>query len=202
VQFRLEPVEDGTRVIVETNVNLSGSVAQYGRGTGVIQGVASQLTAQFAQNLKAMLARGDDQEDEPEPIVAVASAPAAQDPNVPEPTAEPLSVASPGAQTVSPEPAPVSAASATGAAAAMIAAAARTEVAAARAEAAAARVEAVVARVEASVARAEATATALKKAVRPPAPPLPPSKPISGLSLMFTVLWGMITGVFSSKKNG
>jgi hypothetical protein len=83
----------------------------------------------------------------------------------------------------------------------MIAAAARTEVAAARAEVAAARVEAAIARVEASVARAEATATALQKAARPPGAPLPKSKPISGLSLMFTVLWGMITGVFSSKKN-
>ena len=124
VQFRLEPVEDGTKVIVETNVNLSGSVAQYGRGTGVIQGVASQLTAQFAQNLKAMLAHGDEEEDEPEPAVAVASAPPAQDPIVPEPTAEPRSVASSDAQTVSPEPALASAASATGTAAAMMAAAA------------------------------------------------------------------------------
>jgi carbon monoxide dehydrogenase subunit G len=193
VQFRLEPVEDGTKVIVETNVNLSGSVAQYGRGTGVIQGVASQLTAQFAQNLKAMLAHGDEPEDEPEPVVAVAPAPAAPDPIVPEPTAAP---------TMAPEPETAPAAPGTGAAAAMIAAAARTEAAAARAEAAAARVEAVVARVEASVARAEATATALKKAVRPPAPPLPQSKPISGLSLMFTVLWGMVTGLFTSKKNG
>lgn len=188
VQFRLEAVEDGTKVIVETNVNLSGSVAQYGRGTGVIQGVASQLTAQFAQNLKAMLARGDEEaEDEREAPVAVIS--------IAQPPAEPTLPAAP-------EPELASAAPAMGAAAAMIAAAARTEAAAARAEAAAARVEAIVGRVEAAVARAEATAAAMKKAVRPTAAPLPQSKPISGLSLMFTVLWGMITGVFSGKKNG
>jgi len=194
VQFRLEPVEDGTKVIVETNVNLSGSVAQYGRGTGVIQGVASQLTAQFAQNLKVMLARGDDEEEAPEPSVA-------QVPIVPPPSAESKSIT----VSVAPEPepglGPASGAAVTGVAAAMIAAAARTEVAAARAEVAAARVEAAIARVEASVARAEATATALQKAARPPGAPLPKSKPISGLSLMFTVLWGTITGVFSSKKN-
>jgi uncharacterized protein len=194
VQFRLEPVEDGTRVIVETTVNLSGSVAQYGRGTGVIQGVASQLTAQFAQNLKAMVARGDEEEEEP-------ALPIAEAPIAPPLPAEPKSGVSPVADPVTPASAFGSAASEPDAAAAMIAAATRIEVAAARAEAAAARVEAVVARVEASVARTEATATALKKATRLPATPLPQSKPISGLSLMFTVLWGMITGVFSSKRN-
>jgi hypothetical protein len=57
VNFQLLPVDGGTRVDVLTNVNLSGAVAQYGRGTGVIQGVASQLTQQFADNLKAMVAR-------------------------------------------------------------------------------------------------------------------------------------------------
>jgi hypothetical protein len=56
VNFQLTPVAAGTRVDVLTNVNLSGAVAQYGRGTGVIQGVATQLTQQFADNLKAMLA--------------------------------------------------------------------------------------------------------------------------------------------------
>jgi carbon monoxide dehydrogenase subunit G len=56
VNFHLSPVGGGTRVEVQTNVNLSGAVAQYGRGTGVIQGVATQLTQQFADNLKAMLA--------------------------------------------------------------------------------------------------------------------------------------------------
>lgn len=56
ITFRIEPVPEGSRVLVETNVNLSGSIAQYGRGAGVIQGVASQLTSQFASNLRASLA--------------------------------------------------------------------------------------------------------------------------------------------------
>ncbi len=208
VQFRLEPVEDGTKVIVETNLNLSGSVAQYGRATGVIQGVASQLTAQFAQNLKAMLAHQDDG-DEQEPGIAAATAPgpsASRAVAGPEPTVDPAVVA---ASPQSPPPSAVPG-TAPGRVAAVplpepamvIAALARTEAAAARAEEAAARVEAAIGRVEAAVARAEVTATALRKAARSPAPPPPQAKPISGFSLMLTVLWGMITGVFSSKKNG
>jgi carbon monoxide dehydrogenase subunit G len=202
VQFRLEPVEGGTKVVVDTNVNLSGSVAQYGRGTGVIQGVASQLTAQFAENLRAMLARQDD-EDEPEPA-ATAPAPArdraseAAAPKVPAADA----TASPISASASATAAATTAALQTPELATVMAALARTEAAAARAEAAAARVEAAVGRVEAAVGRAESTAMALKKAVRPASPPLPQAKPIAGFSLMLTVLWSMITGVFSSKKSG
>jgi len=57
VRFRLEPVPAGSKVLVDTNVNLSGSVAQYGRGTGVIQSVAAQLISQFARNLEEELKR-------------------------------------------------------------------------------------------------------------------------------------------------
>jgi hypothetical protein len=57
VTFRLEPVGTGSKVLVDTSLNLSGSVAQYGRGTGMIQSVASQLIGQFAKNLEAELTR-------------------------------------------------------------------------------------------------------------------------------------------------
>lgn len=57
VNFHMEPSPAGTTVHVKTTVNLSGAVAQYGRGTGVIQGVATQLTGQFAESLRAMLAQ-------------------------------------------------------------------------------------------------------------------------------------------------
>jgi hypothetical protein len=40
---------------VTTDVTLSGSVAQYGRASGIIQGVANQLLGQFSQNLKRSL---------------------------------------------------------------------------------------------------------------------------------------------------
>src|SRR6185295_8689102 len=35
--FRLDPAGAGSKVIVHTNLTLSGSVAQYGRGVGIIQ---------------------------------------------------------------------------------------------------------------------------------------------------------------------
>ena len=55
VTFMLSPIEGGTKVDVDTNLNLSGSVAQYGRGAGMIQDVATQIIRQFATALQAML---------------------------------------------------------------------------------------------------------------------------------------------------
>ncbi|MBO0753150.1 MAG: SRPBCC family protein [Bradyrhizobiaceae bacterium] len=54
--FRLEPAGNGTKVLVHTNLALSGAVAQYGRGVGIIQLTAAQIVTQFASNLKAQLA--------------------------------------------------------------------------------------------------------------------------------------------------
>jgi carbon monoxide dehydrogenase subunit G len=54
--FRLEPVANGSKVLVHTDLALSGAVAQYGRGVGMIQATAAQIINQFAANLKAHLA--------------------------------------------------------------------------------------------------------------------------------------------------
>src|SRR5215813_1581310 len=53
--FHLEPVSGGTKVLVHTNLTLSGAVAQYGRGVGIIQATAAQLMKQFAACLKEKL---------------------------------------------------------------------------------------------------------------------------------------------------
>jgi carbon monoxide dehydrogenase subunit G len=50
--FRLEPIAAGSRVLVHTNLTLSGAVAQYGRGAGIIQSTAGALIQQFADCLK------------------------------------------------------------------------------------------------------------------------------------------------------
>ncbi|SRR5579871_1203095 len=84
--FRLEPASEGTKVLVHTNLTLSGAVAQYGRGVGIIQMTAAQIITQFANNLKAQLAQE----------AAAAHAP-------PAPADAPVSPASP-----SPAPAPQS----------------------------------------------------------------------------------------------
>src|SRR5215470_18039103 len=87
--FRLEPAGAGSKVLVHTDLTLSGAVAQYGRGVGMIQATAAQLMKQFADNLKKQLA------------AAPAAAPAAA-------ATAPASVASTAAspQPSSPQPAP------------------------------------------------------------------------------------------------
>ena len=55
--FHLEPMSAGTKVLVHTNLTLSGAIAQYGRGVGIIQMTAAQIITQFANNLRAQLAQ-------------------------------------------------------------------------------------------------------------------------------------------------
>ena len=54
--FRLVPSGTGSKVLVHTDLTLSGAVAQYGRGVGMIQATASAIMNQFANALKAQLA--------------------------------------------------------------------------------------------------------------------------------------------------
>jgi len=73
--FRLEPVLGGTKVLVHTDLTLSGAVAQYGRGVGIVQATAAQLMAQFAEALKGQLAahvdaRGHTEPAQPVPVAA------------------------------------------------------------------------------------------------------------------------------------
>ena len=77
VDFRLEPSPLGTRVLVKTDLTLSGAVAQYGRASGMIQDVAQQLIGQFADNLKAQL--------------AASQPPTGDVPSTPRPQAKPIS---------------------------------------------------------------------------------------------------------------
>jgi carbon monoxide dehydrogenase subunit G len=54
--FRIEPAGDGCKVLVHTDLMLSGAVAQYGGGVGLIQATAAQIMNQFAANLQAQIA--------------------------------------------------------------------------------------------------------------------------------------------------
>ena len=83
--FRIEDAAaGGSKVLVHTDLTLSGSVAQYGRGVGMIQTTAAQIMNQFANNLKAQIARDG---------AALAQAPgaAAAPPSAPPPAAKPIS---------------------------------------------------------------------------------------------------------------
>jgi uncharacterized protein len=59
VAFQVEPGAQGSKVLVHTSLTLSGAVAQYGRGVGIIQLTAAQIITQFANNLKAQLSAAD-----------------------------------------------------------------------------------------------------------------------------------------------
>jgi carbon monoxide dehydrogenase subunit G len=89
--FHLEPAGSGTKVLVHTNLTLSGAVAQYGRGVGIIQMTAAQIITQFANNLKAQLAQDGAAGAIPPveaPPITPASAP-------PAPTSPPTAAAAP-----------------------------------------------------------------------------------------------------------
>lgn len=71
IDFRLEPSANGTRILIHSDVKLAGSIAQYGRGSGMIQSVASQLIAQFGSALKAQI-----EQSRSRPAAAAAAVPA------------------------------------------------------------------------------------------------------------------------------
>jgi hypothetical protein len=89
--FRLEPVAGGSKVLVHTNLTLSGAVAQYGRGVGIIQATAAQLMKQFAACLKEKLAQ-----ERPAATAAASASPAPMQPSPPiAPTTTPTPAAKP-----------------------------------------------------------------------------------------------------------
>jgi carbon monoxide dehydrogenase subunit G len=89
--FRIEDAAaGGSKVLVHTDLSLSGLVAQYGRGVGMIQTTAAQIMNQFANNLKAQIGRDG--------VAAPASSPSTQapaqaspQPSAPPPAAKPIS---------------------------------------------------------------------------------------------------------------
>lgn len=57
MSFALAAEGDRTRVDVVTELTLTGAVAQYGRGAGLIKEVANQFTKDFATNLANLVQR-------------------------------------------------------------------------------------------------------------------------------------------------
>lgn len=53
--FALVAEGERTRVDVVTDLTLTGAVAQYGRGAGLVKEVANQFTKDFAANLESMV---------------------------------------------------------------------------------------------------------------------------------------------------
>lgn len=79
VTFHLEPGEAGTRVLIHTDLRLSGSVAQYGRGAGMVEDLSQRIIDQFADNLAtSVLAPQEEEEEEEAGEAAPATPPPAQ----------------------------------------------------------------------------------------------------------------------------
>jgi uncharacterized protein len=72
-QINASVSEDGgkTKVDVVSDVNLSGTVAQYGRGAGMIEALSQQLLNQFAKDLTALI----ESETQAQPAAGTASTP-------------------------------------------------------------------------------------------------------------------------------
>jgi uncharacterized protein len=54
-RFALQALGEGTRVRVQSELELAGQVAQYGRGAGMISAISEQLIADFAGNLRTRI---------------------------------------------------------------------------------------------------------------------------------------------------
>jgi carbon monoxide dehydrogenase subunit G len=59
IDVSMTETDGRTEVQIVSDVVLSGSVAQYGRGSGMIQALSQQLINQFAKNLSGVIAGGD-----------------------------------------------------------------------------------------------------------------------------------------------
>jgi uncharacterized protein len=109
--FRIEPAGSGSKVLIHTDLMLSGAVAQYGRGVGMIQATAAQIIGQFASNLRTQLAQQPAASPQPAPGPAASPSPLAAAPDTPKsppgaPSAAPAAPQSAPAPAASPSPMP------------------------------------------------------------------------------------------------
>jgi uncharacterized protein len=54
-RFSLQPHEEGSRIVLRSELQLAGQVAQYGRGVGMISAISAQLISTFAENLRTRI---------------------------------------------------------------------------------------------------------------------------------------------------
>ncbi|MGZ8763466.1 MAG: SRPBCC family protein [Acidimicrobiia bacterium] len=86
IQLSLAAEGDRTLVSVETDLAITGKVAQFGRG--VLNDVSGKLLAQFVENLERDLLSGDTPQPEPQPEPAAEAAPEPVPRSAPRPAAE------------------------------------------------------------------------------------------------------------------
>lgn len=166
IAFQCQPSAVGSKILITTDLALSGAVAQYGRGVGLIQNVANQIIQQFSRNLETRIGQIKAHALAGGQAAAVPEAPGAP-PGGPAPLAA-------GARNVPGDPYTDGYRQGFGAGYA------------------------------AGHAAGMATAVALQRAGQPVVlpgelPPLPPSQPIGGISLIFSSLWATVRGWFGAR---
>jgi carbon monoxide dehydrogenase subunit G len=97
VGFHMEPSGTGSKVIIHTDLQLSGAVAQYGRGVGMVKDLAQQIIGQFAANLEKNVIAQQAAPATSEAPTAQAADPTSETPaTAPPPQAAPVQVGSMG----------------------------------------------------------------------------------------------------------
>jgi carbon monoxide dehydrogenase subunit G len=86
IDFRLEPSAKGAKASITTDLSMSGTVAQYGRGAGMLQTVANQIVTQFSKNLEAQIVQMKQAQQPAVPAAAQPDAAPAQASAAPAPT--------------------------------------------------------------------------------------------------------------------
>lgn len=172
IDFQCQPCAAGSKILITTNLALSGAVAQYGRGVGLIQNVANQIILQFARNLETRIGQ----------IKAHANAGV-------------VSAASEAVSLPALEHGP------------QFAGASREHLSMGGGDAFTQGFrQGFGAGFSAGHAAGMAAAVALQRAGQPVVlpgelPPLPPSQPIGGLSLIFSSLWATVRGWFGGRAH-
>lgn len=88
IEANLSPTATGTHVVVDTDLTITGKVAQFGRG--VMADVSTKLMGQFVENLESMVLADEAGSDPTEGEAAVTGATAATVRTIDSPEAAPL----------------------------------------------------------------------------------------------------------------
>ena len=75
IAFQLTENAKHTQVDIQTDLQLSGALAQYGRGAGMVSNLAGRIIGQFAECLRARIERAPEADEEGDPQPGNGAAP-------------------------------------------------------------------------------------------------------------------------------
>ena len=75
IAFQLTENAEHTQIDIQTDLQLSGALAQYGRGAGMVSNLAGRIIGQFAECLRARIERAPEADEEGDPQSGNGAAP-------------------------------------------------------------------------------------------------------------------------------